>query len=267
MMHSENSSRPGRTIIAALALVAILLLLISAGTDRLLRPEAFTIQTIHLRGEFNKVDSNLLRDVILPAASGNFFALELKQVEHLAESVAWVDKATVRRRWPRALEVSVQEHSLQARWGDSAWLDIDGDVVEVPAGLEATRLPRFDGPSGSHRQVLKRYQHWGALLAASGLRIHALTLTPRGSWLIEVAPLSVGQRTAASIEARGRVSSQRAFRVVLGKQDLEARIARFARAFSATLFPLSSDIEQVDLRYPNGFAVKWKLKQGGDAAA
>lgn len=273
-MSRENgetmSSR--RASIAMLAFAVVVLLLASAAADRLLRPDAFPIQTIHLLGEFKHVNSELLRDVIVPAANGNFFAVDLDHVEAAAESVAWVGKATVRRRWPRALEINVREHQLQARWGETAWVNLDGDVVELPVVEETRHLPRLNGPFGSHQQVLTRYQRWGALLAGAGLRIDELTLTARGTWQIVVTPFAKtanASNLALDVEGSRPLHRPPSFSLVLGKDDLEVRIARFARTFNVALAPRSVDIEQVDLRYPNGFAIKWKVTRPtrGNAAA
>lgn len=270
-MSSER--RSGRPFVATLASALVLLGVASAAADRLLRPGAFSIENVHLRGEFKHVDSDLLQEVILPAANGNFFAIDLNRVEDLAESVAWVDKAMVRRRWPRTLEISVEEHRLQARWGETAWIDIHGHVVELPAVEETRYLPRLNGPNGSHQQVLLRYQRWSALLAASGLRIRELALTHLGTWKMMVTPFSRPTAGTNQLIARddsfGQSAMPRPFSVIVGKQDLQTRIARFARAFNAVLAPRSADIAHVDLRYPNGFAVKWTdtPKTGGNAAA
>jgi cell division protein FtsQ len=42
----------------------------------------------------------------------------------------------------------------------------------------------------------------------------------------------------------------------LGREQIEARLARFVEAYSRTLGKLDRHIDYVDLRYANGFAVR-----------
>ena len=42
----------------------------------------------------------------------------------------------------------------------------------------------------------------------------------------------------------------------LGRDQVEARLARLASVYDRTIAPLNRRIEYVDLRYPNGFAVR-----------
>ena len=43
---------------------------------------------------------------------------------------------------------------------------------------------------------------------------------------------------------------------MLGREDIEARLARYIDAHERTVGTLARRIEYVDLRYPNGFAVR-----------
>jgi cell division protein FtsQ len=42
----------------------------------------------------------------------------------------------------------------------------------------------------------------------------------------------------------------------LGRQDMAARLARFVSAYGQTIVRLPAGTYRVDLRYPNGFAVR-----------
>ena len=51
--------------------------------------------------------------------------------------------------------------------------------------------------------------------------------------------------------------------VELGREQVEARLEKFVRVYDRTLGRLNQTVNYVDLRYPNGFAVRL----GGAAAA
>jgi cell division protein FtsQ len=44
--------------------------------------------------------------------------------------------------------------------------------------------------------------------------------------------------------------------VEIGRDNVEARLARFVDAYPRTLAGLGTAVQYVDLRYPNGFAVR-----------
>jgi cell division protein FtsQ len=73
-----------------------------------------------------------------------------------------------------------------------------------------------------------------------------MTLDNRGSWSF---------RLSNGMEVR------------LGAQGVDERIARFFQALDTTVGPMSSEVEYVDMRYPNGFAIGWKSHGSVQAAA
>jgi cell division protein FtsQ len=75
------------------------------------------------------------------------------------------------------------------------------------------------------------------MFAASGLRLSGLTLEPRGAWTIE---LSNGVR------------------VVAGREQLIPRLRRFLTIYQLELAERAEQIEQIDIRYTNGVAVRWR---------
>ena len=102
-------------------------------------------------------------------------------------------------------------------------------------------LPQFNGPEGEAATVAARYREWSALLAPLGLTIRTLTLSPRGGWEI------------------GATDMQSPLTIELGRDDPGGRLARFIAAHDRTIAVLARAgrrIDQVDLRYRNGFAVR-----------
>ena len=46
--------------------------------------------------------------------------------------------------------------------------------------------------------------------------------------------------------------------LILGSAPTAVSVSRFARSFDALLAERVPEVEQIDLRYVNGFAVRWK---------
>ena len=135
--------------------VALSLLLVSAlvvsllGLDYLLRPRTFPVRSVSFEGEFKHVEQQQLVDALMPLVSRNFYLLDLDAIKLRAESVPWVHRASVRRRWPDGVHVRFTEQVLVARWGDAAWVNAAGERVDLRARVGLDGLPQFDGPDGT----------------------------------------------------------------------------------------------------------------------
>ncbi len=233
---------PGLLAASLLAAAALGVLL-----DRVFRPDAFPVEDLRIVGNLDRVDPGALERVIQPLARGNLFAVDLERLEAAAESVPWVHRATVRRQWPRTVVVRVEEQRPVARWGAHRWVNRAGELVVLPEYVDDT-LPVLAGPDSTQAEVLDRFRRWRALLEPVGLRLTALTLTSRRVW-------------QARLEPTQAVSGQpelRELRLTVGRQGIDARLERFARVYAGMQSGTWAQAEEIDLRYPNGFSVRWR---------
>ena len=224
-----------RTVAMSLVLVSMLIAGLMS-LDYLLRPQTFPVRSVSFEGEFKHVEQQQLASALMPWVSGNFYLLDLDAIKLRAESVPWVHRASVRRRWPDGVHVRFTEQVLVARWGDAAWVNAAGERVDLGTRAGIDGLPQFDGPDGTHAELLAHYTRLTGILSGAGLRIARLRLTARRTWQIVLDNNIV---------------------LVLDREEPEEKVARFARLYPNTLAPQSAHIKQVDLRYTNGFAVQW----------
>lgn len=224
-----------RAVAASLLLVSILIIGLMS-LDYLLRPQTFPVRSVSFEGEFKHVEQQQLANALVPLVSTNFYLLDLDAIKLRAESVPWVHRASVRRRWPDGVHVRFTEQVLVARWGDTAWVNAAGERVDLRGRAGIDGLPQFDGPDGTHAELLAHYTRLTGILSGAGLRIARLQLTARRTWQIVLDNNIV---------------------LVLDREEPEEKVARFARLYPNTLAPQSAHIKQVDLRYTNGFAVQW----------
>lgn len=231
--------------------MAGLVLLAGAGllADRLLDPTAFPIRELTIEGKFNHLQPEGLRAKVTESVDANYFAIDLDTVERAAESIDWVQQAHIRRVWPDGLHIKVDEHRLVARWGNNAWLNDRGEVVEISKADQAELL-RLAGPDGSADQVLRRARAWARSLKDAGLELKALTLNERRAWYAVVA-----RRQTGAI-----------FSVALGRDGVPRRFDRFVEAYRALPGDKASLIDHVDARYPNGVALRLKHPMTEDSA-
>lgn len=224
---------------ALLAALAVALLSgLSIGWEQVRRTTLFPLRTVYLDGDLAHVDEAELHRAVSSRIDGGLLAIDLGAVRRAVEALPWVAGAAVRRVWPDGLQVTVAEQRPVARWGEAALVTAAGKVFRpkrLPQGL-----PRLSGPPGSEAEVLTMFRAFGAMLRPAGLRLAALALDQRRSWS---AGLAGGMR------------------LVLGRQDTTDRLQRFLRAWPWIREGRPEGRPMaVDLRYPNGFAVRWDDK-------
>ena len=195
----------------------------------LLMPQHFPLTRVEFRGTLERTTRGELEKA-LPRVSGNFFAADLAEVRASLERLPWVRHVAVRRMWPSRLEITIEEHVALARWGDDALVNTFGERF---AGKTQETLPSFIGPAGTQAEVAKRYARFNAIVAPLDAKIDRISLSARHAWQLR---LSNGLHLALGRDA-----------------DLaESRLRRFVEVYPT----VRNRNEYVDLRYPNGFAVR-----------
>jgi cell division protein FtsQ len=199
----------------------------------------FPLQEVVVRGDLKNVDRGELSNA-LDGIGGNFFAADLGAVRGRLEQVAWVRRVDARRVWPNRIEVQLEEHVAFARWGDNGLVNTFGEpfAAALAPALQA-ELPLFAGPAGTEGEVARRYRRFVELLAPLQATPERVVLTPRHAWQLRLS-------TGMYVEL-GRDGAER----------VEQRLERFVAAYPASLGQLGrTRFERVDLRYPNGFALR-----------
>jgi cell division protein FtsQ len=236
----ETASVGGDVIFRAGVITLIVLLLtafILGALDWALRSDNFPVRQVRLEGGFSHVSKAQLERVVQDGLRGNFLTVDLDTVKQTVEAIPWVYRASVRRNWPRDITIRFSEQELVARWGASAWLNRAGQAVVLPAGDASAALPLLQGPQGTQAQVLEHYARFSRILVPLGRQISALQLSARGTW---------------------RVTLDDGLTLVLNRDQAQAKLQRFVRAYPQVLDRVASGIARIDLRYTNGFSVQWK---------
>ena len=182
-------------------------------------------------------------ELVLPASlKGNFFSLNLEAVRDSLEKLPWVRKVEVRRVWPAKLEIDIEEHKPVARWGEGR-----GELVNSYGELfsaqipdeEGAGLPMLFGPNGTAQEVLSYYGEFAAAFKAVGEKPVQVTLSPRLAWQLKL---------------------QNGMVVDIGREQAKApvgvRLQRFIEIYPETVAKRAVRPAVVDLRYPNGFAMR-----------
>lgn len=223
--------------------VFALLTLGALGTWAVRHP-VWTVKAISVHGDVEHQNAVTFRAQLASQMrsrlSSSFLTIDLQQVRQLFESVPWVRQAVVQREFPNRLRVTLEEHRAVAWWGESGSGQLVNSLGEVfdASPDDSDGLPELLGPRDSSAQVWAMYQSLQAELSRLELGLARLELTERGAW-------------------RARLDSGAVVEIGRGTpEELQARVARFTATLSQLTQRYAGALQSVDLRYPNGYALR-----------
>jgi cell division protein FtsQ len=197
----------------------------------------FPIKTVKIYG-INHVDQKDVQELLAPLLVHGFFSINVEYIRDRLLQQPWVSDISVRRNWPDQVEVTVVEKMPVARW-DKATLLSDAGVLFTPKeGTYSENLPVFDGPEGKQILMLNYFNEINRLLTPLHAKISYLELTPYLSW---------------------RLKLDSGITLQIGHKDILTRLDHFVKVYPKIIGNHAGDVESVDLRYPNGVAVRWKM--------
>ena len=230
-------------LLADLLLLAGGVLLAWAGAMALQRLPVFPLKQLVVVTPLDQVSRAQIEHTARSALSGNFFTVNLEAAQAAFERMPWVRSASLRRLWPDGVELALEEHRAAARWtpqeGEARLVNSRGEVF-LASSREA--LPAFAGPEGSAPRVLARYQEFNDGLAAIGRKPVAIHLSAREAWLLKLddgVVLELGRDQP--------------------KHPLADRLRRFTTHYATVSSSAKNRLQTigvVDMRYPNGFALR-----------
>jgi cell division protein FtsQ len=228
-----------RFIRRTLVILAVLMLLTATAVFAVYESERRAIVSVRVAGELRHTSRVALETVVSAHAVSSLYRVDVASVRDAALTQAWVKDASVRRVWPDSLHIAVVEREPVARWRQSGLLEADASVFYPPSLEVFAELPMLEGPDGTESEVLHRYEEISRLVSSVSRRVAHLSLDERHAWQIEL---------------------DNGILLVLGQNQNDAALRRFVSVFYAVLQADHSQLERVDLRYTNGFAVLWKTR-------
>jgi len=230
------------TAISDLLFVAAAAALLVSAVVWVARLPLFPVREVWVTNELHEVRRNDLEEMLSGRLRGNFFSINLEAIRQSVEQLPWVRKAEARRQWPSRIEISIEEHTPVATWGDST-----GQLVNSYGELFAATLtvpppaplPTLFGPNELTLDMLGYYRQAAELLKPLGRVPQALTISPRLAVQLKLDDGMV---------------------VELGREQPKApvreRLLRFVEFYPNVLTAAHQRPTVVDMRYPNGFALR-----------
>lgn len=212
---------------------------IRAGIDWLQKPEVLPITKVTVDGELNFINREDLAQFVASKIDGGFFSQDLHSIRHDVEQLSWVYKASLRRAWPDRLQLQVVEQKPIAVWNNEFLLNSYGERFNVSNIDAMSGLIQISGSNGRELVLLKKYIAAEKVLFDIGLTLDSLEESARGDQRLYL----VG-----------------GLELALGRTEQDERLNRFANVYKENLEQVKDRIASLDLRYGNGFSVRWKTE-------
>lgn len=194
------------------------------------------IAEVRLYGHFVHVDATDLQQQLQQQFVGNFFRVNVDQVQEFLQQQPWVYQVAVRKQWPDTLVVVVTEQQPVAIWNTALLLNNKGELFDAPVAQLQQALPRLHGPEGTEQDALSMFMLMQQLLQLHQFSADQLWLTERFSWRIQLAD---------------------GLSVQLGRQDTLKRLQRLIDLYPLLQQHKAAALAEVDLRYDTGIAVRY----------
>lgn len=217
-------------------LVVIFVLGIISSTAYFKKVDTLPILHVTVDGEFSHTDRETLVKAVTPYAKGGFMSVDVAKIRQAGETLAWVKVVQVKRIWPDRLHLVVEEQAAIAQWGNEALVNENGHLFFPIKTSFPNGLVKLKGPKGSSQMLAKQLYEVRQIVTSLGMSVKKIDMNERRAWSIKL---------------------NNGLRVMLGRDQSEQRLKRFANVFATVLQPYKNDITVVDMRYTNGLSVAW----------
>lgn len=206
-------------------------------TESIEMKELLPIKHVRIAGDFEYLQRESVESVVRPLLEKGFFELDLHEAGDAVGSLPWVSSVSLKKVWPDTLEIDIQEQRAYMKWGKNGYLNRNGEPFHPQGKQVETSLPEIFGPEGQEKQLMAQFEKISAELTQLGMTAERLHVSDRRSWVLELA---------------------NGLQIQLGRDRPNIAFERFLNSVPLLGDERLADVERIDMRYPNGFAVKWK---------
>ena len=245
----EKAARPGpavaekakasfsvRYVVPGAAVTTIILLLLGSAILKLTDPETLPIRNVGVAGEFTRLSPERLQERVGDVVRGGFFSVNVEKIQQTLLEEPWISDVAVKRVWPDRIIVTIREQVAIAQWGTDGLLNSEGNIFLPERSSFPSGLPVLQGPENSSHNVLEMFDRIKNLLP-QGMGLRQLILSDRRSWELVLDTGTI---------------------IRLGKSDVIPKLEKFLDYVATGSLNNLMEIEYIDMRYTNGFAVMRK---------
>ena len=238
--------------------VCVLISLVSLGwwlTKMLIEQEHSPVNSIVITGEMPYTQREEVIDAMSDIDLGNFFQVDVNDIQAQVSALPWVYSVAVRKQWPNEVKIYVVDQTPVALWNGDFLLNQFGKAFQAKKMVLKEALPEFFGPEGSELLALTNFINLNDLLEYRNLSIDELILSERFSW-----QLTLNDGVMLNLGREERVKRVQRFMDVypLIKTHLEDQSKQNKKQKNNDKKQLKQAVDYIDLRYDTGLAVGWK---------
>lgn len=247
-------------MLKSLRVVLILSVVISIGVWGYLTvndPATLPITKVRALGDFSYVTEDMLHLALSNGVDASskldvlenkgFFNIDVDVIKNRVEQMPWVKQASVQRVWPDTLVIEVIEHTPVAYWENDGLVSSEGKIFRPAVKTYPQGLPRFIVAQGIDNSLEQK-------TALKSLRYYTDATEMFSAINLKVVKVKFDARHSLTLGLSNGVE------LSLGRHNKLYRLQRFVQIY-IPLRERMSLIERVDMRYTNGFSVKWKQRQ------
>jgi cell division protein FtsQ len=230
--------------------VCVLIGLVSLGwwlAEAFMEQENSPVNSIVITGEMPYTQREEVLEAISDIDLGNFFQVNVNDIQAQVSVLPWVYSVAVRKQWPNEVKIYVVDQTPIALWNGDFILNQFGKAFQAEQKAIKNILPEFFGPEGSELLALENFTNLNDLLEYRDLAIEELILSERFSWQLTLT---------------------NGIRLNLGREERVKRVQRFMDVYPLIKTHLNEQnnskkalkqaVDYIDLRYDTGLAVGWK---------
>jgi len=232
----ERKHRMSRVLLGIFLLVSLGLTAFTVTV--LLDPQTLPIRHVVVSGNFQHISPDEIRNIVQDNIKAGFLGIDVDEINTEVIKLPWVQDVSVRRIWPDTLKVMPVEQTALARWNNGGLVNVNGERFMARAESYPGGLPLFHGPDNSESYITGIYITANRILSREGQKIVEVILDTRRA---------VRLKLESEIE------------LVMGRTNNYVLLRQFSRNYNRLFSEKSGDMDRVDLRYTNGFAVHWKI--------
>jgi len=224
--------------------ISIPLLVVALTYNWIQNPENLTIESVEVTGDLKVLNKKQLKPVIESYTKTNLYLLDEESLEKAIEANPWVHSASLMQQWPNKLVIRIHEQNAVAHWGATEMLADNGQIIKASLGTKNSDLPLLHSPNGKGRNMASGFLEIRKMMKGFPEKLVEFKEDTRGSWKIKL---------------------ENGMTLKIGREHQAKRLKRFMVAYEESLSEVIDKISIVDLRYTNGFAVKWKKGLSADS--
>lgn len=199
--------------------------------------EAVPIRYVQVEGAFQYIDKQDIQMKINPLVQEGYFSVDLQAIQQAVMSLPWTESAQVQRVWPDRIKLRLYEQKPVVRWQEHSLLNERGEVFK-PLNIDRFQsLLVLYAPNTQRQELLEVMHGLTVSLMDQGLYLTEFRVNERQSWLL---------------------SMENGLVIQLGRLQPLEKFSQLMKALIVMGGELVNKMIYVDMRYPNGYAVRWR---------